>query len=125
MTAWATALCASMALVTGCADVPDAEHGYDAGWRVGYVAALGTAVDVPRGLDGDCRESASQLDADVDRFALVTYVTHRGALQHRVVPIRTDSMLKRGDWVYVNVDHCLPSTATGPQHNTAVLAPLF
>jgi len=97
--------------MTGCAGAPNAERSHEAAWRLGYIAELGASVDVAEGSDGDCRESAARADAAVDRYARVTYVTRRGALQHRVVPLAADSSFARGDWVYVNTEQCVAPLA--------------
>ncbi len=101
----AVALWCAAALVAGCAEVADAGHGYEAGWRTGFISAIGPSIELPGGEDSDCRET-QRFDPSIDLFAVVSYVTRRGALQHRVVPVDVDSNLKKGDWVLVNVEHC-------------------
>ena len=76
---------------------------YDA-WRKGKIVEVGTARNLRRSSQTDCREDGVPRAADT-RYA---YVQHRGVsrLTSRIVPLDADSTLKAGDLVYVKVDDC-------------------
>lgn len=93
------------ALASGCAATPDDRNLYEAGWRTGYISAVGPSAALPAAATSDCRIGASP-GALARTHAVVTYVTRRGALERRIVPLDGDSLLATGDWVDIDLRRC-------------------
>lgn len=93
------------AAMLGCA-VPSSEwRDYASGWRKGYISKIGPSSTITSRVDGDCRLS-SAIANKYESYAAVTYLTRRGALERRVVPLLPAAKFKKGDWVTLNINEC-------------------
>lgn len=89
----------------GCAAPSSDWYDYASGWRKAYISQIGPSSTLTPRLDGDCRLS-SDIAKKHERYAAGTYLTRRGALERRVVPLMPDSKFKKGDWVALKINEC-------------------
>lgn len=93
------------AALLGCAVSSSEWRDYASGWRKGYISKIGPSSTITSRVDGDCRMS-SAIANKYESYASVTYLTRRGALERRVVPLLPEAKFKKGDWVTLNINEC-------------------
>ena len=105
-------------LISGCASnsVYEGLYPWNAGWREGVVGRVGQDDDLRRRYAYRCQAEASKSRAV--RFAAVRWV-QTGKARSQTVTIPTDSTLKVGELVYVNVFDCAgqPLSRTMPKRS--------
>ena len=95
------------ALLSGCANLHDADHRYEDGWRYGVVAAIDTAHEITAkasaNVNADCR---SVLEPD-RKYAVVWYRT-KHSLRTLILPFGEGVLVKPKDRVMFRPGTCMP-----------------
>lgn len=89
----------------GCAVVYEGKYDTRVGWHKATLKSIGSSAEFNEPVFRDCREELDAQTRASGRFALVTYTWSRSH-RSRIVPIDSDSPLKVGDTVYVNLQDC-------------------
>lgn len=88
--------------LVGCATVYEGKYPSEGGWRMGWIQAIGPAIELSTATPRQCETNGEQDGRRIARIGL-----RSGRLGKFIaLPIAADSPLKAGDKVYVNVKRC-------------------
>lgn len=96
----------AMGVLTGCATsiVHEGKYAQSDGWREGTVVEIGPAKDLQRPAFYDCRDQVSEKENDVS-YVTIAFLRN-GHPYARTAKLPTESKLRVGDKVYVNIKDC-------------------
>ncbi|MDM4768271.1 hypothetical protein [Pelomonas sp. SE-A7] len=94
--------------LVGCATVYEGKYPSEDGWRMGWIQAIGPAIELSTTTSRQCETNSEKDDRRVAKVGL-----RSGRLGKFVaLPVASDSTLKAGDKVYVNVKRCVIELAS-------------